>query len=68
METTTLKVKFKLTGENKTKTIKVTSERFTGKCFSEMVDEIYCMNDNADLNKMFASDAYIIGVEQLIEK
>lgn len=67
MKTITVKVKFKMTGENKTKTVKVGLEFPNGDfpCFSEIVDEVYKLCD-PKLNALFG-DGYIIGVELIID-
>lgn len=65
MITITVKVKFKITGENKTKTVKVGLDfpKLTIPCFAEIVDEIYKTRD-PKLNELFGV-GYIIGVEQV---
>lgn len=65
MKTITVKVKFKITEVNKTKTIKVDLKFRKDKypCFGEIVDELYCTN-SPKLNEMFGV-GYIIGVEQV---
>lgn len=65
MITITVKVKFKITGENKTKTVKVGLDfpKLTIPCFAEIVDEIYKTSD-PKLNELFGV-GYIIGVEQV---
>nr|UVY11274.1 MAG: hypothetical protein [Bacteriophage sp.] len=67
MITITVKVKFKITGENKTKTVKVGLDfpKLTIPCFAEIVDEIYKTRD-PKLNALFG-DGYVIGVEQIID-
>lgn len=63
MKTITVKVKFKMTGENKTKTVKVGLEFPNGDfpCFPEIVDEVYKSCD-PKLNALFGN-GYIIGTE-----
>lgn len=65
MKTITVKVKFKMTGEDKTKTVKIGLEFPSGDfpCFSEIVDEVYKSCD-PKLNALFGN-GYIIGVEQI---
>ena len=65
MKTITVKVKFKVTEVNKTKTVKVLLEfpDVAFPCFSEIVDEVYRSCD-PKLNELFGV-GYIIGVEQV---
>lgn len=65
MKTITVKVKFKMTGVNKTKTVKVglNFPELAFPSFAEMVDEIYKTSD-PKLNELFGV-GYIIGVEQV---
>lgn len=67
MKTITVKVKFKMTGEDKTKTVKVGIEFPSGDspCFPEIVDEVYKVSD-PKLNELFGV-GYIIGVEQILD-
>lgn len=67
MKTITVKVKFKMTEVNKTKTAKVLLEfpDVALPCFSEIVDEIY-KNRVPKLNRLFGA-GYIIGVEQILD-
>lgn len=67
MKTITVKVKFKITEVNKTKTIKVDLKYRKDKypCFGELVDELYCTN-SPKLNEMF-ENGYLIGVEQILD-
>lgn len=67
MKTITVKVKFKIAGTNKTKTVKVGlySLKLTIPCFAEMVDEVYKVSDPG-LNELFEV-GYIIGVEQILD-
>lgn len=65
MKTITVKVKFKITEVNKTKTIKVDLKFQKDKypCFGELVDELY-RTKSPKLNEMF-ENGYLIGVEQV---
>lgn len=65
MKTITVKVKFKITEVNKTKTIKVDLKYRKDKCpcFGELVEDLYCTN-SPKLNEMF-ENGYLIGVEQV---
>lgn len=65
MKTITVKVKFKMTEVNKTKTVKVDLKYRKDKypCFGELVDELYCTN-SPELNEMFENGC-LIGVEQV---
>lgn len=65
MKTVTVKVKFKATGLNKTKTVKVSLDfpNDSCPCFSEIVGKIYKTSD-PKLNELFGV-GYIIGVEQV---
>lgn len=67
MKTITVKVKFKITEVNKTKTVKVGLDfpKLTTPCFAEIVDKIYKTRD-PKLNKMF-ENGYLIGVEQILD-
>ena len=67
MKTITVKVKFKMTGEGKTKTVKVGLDfpKLTIPCFAEIVDKIYKTSD-PKLNELFGV-GYIIGVEQILD-
>ena len=67
MKTITVKVKFKLTGENKTKTLKVDLKyrKDIYPVFGELVNELYRMN-SPKLNELFGV-GYIIGVEQILD-
>lgn len=66
MKTITVKVKFKIPGVNKTKTVKVLLEfpDVALPCFSEIVDEVYKSCD-PKLTDCFINFGYIIGVEQV---
>lgn len=66
MKTITVKVKFKMTGEDKTKTVKIGLEFPSGDfpCFSEIVDKVYKSMSSPKLNRLFGV-GYIIGVEQV---
>lgn len=65
MKTITVKVKFKITEVNETKTVKVGLDfpELTIPCFAEIVDNIYESTD-PKLNRPFGV-GYIIGVEQV---
>ena len=67
MKTITVKVKFKMSEVNKTKTVKVGPDfpELTIPCFAEIVDEIY-KNSDPKLNRLFGV-GYIIGVEQIFD-
>lgn len=67
MKTITVKVKFKMTEVNKTKTAKVLLEfpDAAFPCFSEIVDKVY-KNRDPKLSKLFGA-GYIIGVEQILD-
>lgn len=67
MKTITVKAKFKMTGEDKTKTVKVDLKFRKDKypCFGELVDELYCTS-SPKLNEMF-ENGYLIGVEQILD-
>lgn len=67
MKTITVKVKFKMTGEDKTKTVKIGLEFPSGDfpCLSEIVDKVYKTSD-PKLNELFGV-GYIIGVEQILD-
>lgn len=67
MKTITVKVKFKMTGEDKTKTVKIGLEFPSGDfpCFSEIVDKVYKSCD-PKLNRLFGV-GYIIGVEEVFK-
>lgn len=64
MKTITVKVKFKITELNKTKSIKIGIEFPEDKfpSFSELVNKVYATIDPR-LNKLF-KEGYIIGVER----
>lgn len=64
MKTITVKVKFKITELNKTKSIKIGIEFPEDKfpSFSELVNKVYATIDPR-LNKLF-NEGYIIGVER----
>lgn len=66
MKTITVKVKFKITGLNKTKSIKIGIEFPEDKLpiFSELVDKVYATREPR-LNKLF-NEGYIIGVETIL--
>lgn len=68
MKTITVKVKFKVPGVNKTKTVKVLLEfpDVAPPCFSEIVDEVYKSCD-PKLTDCFINFGYIIGVEQILD-
>lgn len=68
MKTITVKVKFKVPGVNKTKTVKVLLEfpENSIPCFSEIVDEVYKSCD-PKLTDCFINFGYIIGVEQILK-
>lgn len=65
MKTITVKVKFKMTEVNKTKTVKVDLKYRKDKypCFGELVEDLYSTN-SPKLNEMF-ENGYLIGVEQV---
>lgn len=65
MKTITVKVKFKITGLNKTKSIKIGIESPKDKfpCFSELVNKVYSTKEPR-LDKLF-NEGYIIGVEEI---
>lgn len=67
MKTITVKVKFKITELNKTKSIKIGIEFPEDKfpCFSDLVNEVYATRDPPRLNKLF-NEGYIIGVEEVL--
>lgn len=68
MKTIVVEVRFKATGLNETKTVKV-SLNFPNDscpCFSEIVDKIYKTSD-PKLNECFDDFGYIIGVEQILK-
>lgn len=66
MKTITVKVKFKITELNKTKSSKIGIEFPEDKfpCFSELVNKVYATRDPR-LNKLF-NEGYIIGVEEIL--
>lgn len=66
MKTITVKVKFKITELNKTKSIKIGIEFPEDKLprFSELVNKVYATRDPR-LNKLF-NEGYIIGVEEIL--
>lgn len=66
MKTITLKVKFKTTESNKTKSVKIGVEfpKDEFPCFSELVNKVYATM-NPRLNKLFC-EGYIIGVEVVL--
>lgn len=66
MKTITVKAKFKMTGVDKTKTVKVDLKFRKDKypCFGELVDELYCTS-SPKLNEMF-ENGHLIGVEQIL--
>lgn len=66
MKTITVKVKFKITKLNKTKSIKIGIEFPEDEfpCFSELVNKVYATKDPR-LSKLF-NEGYIIGVEELL--
>lgn len=66
MKTITVKVKFKITELNKTKSIKIGIEFPEDEFprFFELVNKVYAMRDPR-LNKLF-SEGYIIGVEEVL--
>lgn len=66
MKTITLKVKFRITESNKTKSVKIGVEFPEDEfpCFSELVNKVYATTDPR-LNKLFY-EGYIIGVEVIL--
>lgn len=66
MKTITVKVKFKITGSNKTKSVKIGVEFPEDKfpCFSELVNKVYATRDPR-LIKLF-NEGYIIGAEKVL--
>lgn len=67
MKTIVVKVKFKATGSNKTKTVKVSLDfpKSMIPCFAEIVDEIY-KTSYPKLNELFGA-GYIIGAERVFD-
>ena len=67
MITITVKAKFKLTGKNETKTVKIELEFPSGDfpCFPEIVDKVYYSND-PKISSLFTI-GYIIGVELIVD-
>lgn len=68
MITITVKVKFKLTGKNKTKTIKLGLEfpRENFPCFPDIVDEVFYKAHDPKLIELL-NEGFIIGVEQILD-
>lgn len=68
MKTIVVKVSFKATGLNETKTVEVSLDfpNDSFPCFSEIVDKVYRSRD-PKLSECFDDFGYLIGVEQILK-